>query len=232
MIATSMVAASVAEPRPLLKIEHTFGAAAGFLNEWGFPIDVRSKDLLLQMFNDYRMMEQIRAINEMDRFSLETWMNATLAERTVILLEYKAALMEVMDFTINPGFGLFYEEVGADGLVEAGQFNHTTQMVRLNRHIIEHEWTDLSHDTMLDKVRHELRHAYQDAAVRNPGQSNVPEAMREAWRSNLPTTGHYRRIGEERADGNGYYTRQDYMNQPSEMDAFAFGEMRGWENYQ
>jgi len=213
-------------------------AAESMLNEWdgtwGNGVESLSVGLLLHKFNDYRMMELIRIVDQDPRFSLEAWERANPEDQKIILQEYMATLMPIFGVNVDPVIEFFTELPNDDGLITLGRYRHTVGAgtVRVNDWILENWDAERSYDAAFNTIRHELRHAYQDWAVDKPENFPVLQNIHDVWKSNMERHGgHYIFEGNERESGAGVYTYEEYRNQPREVDAFAFGRMRIWEEY-
>lgn len=226
-------------------IETNIAAAERYLEMWGFPADARCVDLLLQKFNDHRMMEQIRTVRQDPRFSIEAWGAATtLEERQVFLQAYMDAVVPIFGLPSieplicfsEPGDRTFngtYAHFNGDGTVWINPTRIDPAFEGAGG-----ERTARQSFTIVGTVNHELRHAYQAATIENSENFMVSQPTLDAWRSNYPGLGGVyilpppplppdadedaRREREERW--------RDYRNQSIEVDAFGFsGDMPGWE---
>ena len=174
--------------------------------------EINPRDLLLQMLNDHRMEERIRAINSEERFSYETWDSASIEERQVILQEYMDALAPI--FGLSDLTPLCFEVPTSDQnrYTANGTYSFSTGLIWINPNNLDSADSFYRFRT----VRHELRHSYQDSAVSDPDNFIVAPPVREVWGNNFPP--NYIAPGSTA-----------HFNQPIETDAWAFGELREWQ---
>lgn len=99
-----------------------------------------------------------------------------------------------------------YEERKSDGAFDG-------TYVRINEKSI----LPMTGNQILKTVIHELRHAYQGAAIDNPNLYVVSQETRNAWKENL-SLGNYISYEEDKAA---------YRAQPVEWDAQNFAMQKG-----
>lgn len=168
---------------------------------------------------DARMQEQIQDLCETDRFSEETWEQATPAERRVILQEYMNRVMEIMDIDIRPNID-FTPRAPSGGYITNGSYTHATESVYINGYIIDNYSPERSYELMTTIV-HELRHAYQHAAVDNPTRYQVSQETIDRWSDSFDNyRGTDRIMREDGVSRDEAYQR--YRNQAVEVDARSF----------
>jgi len=207
------------------------------LENWGVQILPRhERDLLLEAMQDHRIMEQIRPIAEDPRFSAEVWANASVEERQALLEEFMALITPIFGVDINMSIDFFvvdlFDRYGEPanignprGNFRAGENGGTVGINTwwLDPDRVPNELRSAIDDSashvLFRTVIHEVRHAYQYAAINNPGDFMISGPTLEAWESNFPPDGHYISRGNQRWDGRGEYTRDDYLSQPIECDA-------------
>lgn len=168
---------------------------------------------------DARMQQQIQDLTNTDRFSEETWRNASVQERQNILEEYMREVMEIMGLDINADID-FQSMPPSGGYITNGQYSHGTETVTINSYIIAHYSPERSYELMTTIV-HELRHAYQRAAVDNPTRYQVSQETIDRWSASFAGYRGTDRImledGVSRAEA-----YQRYRDQAVEVDARAF----------
>ena len=195
-------------------------------------------ELAAMKINDYRMMRAIRHLNE-NRFSLDAWRAANTQElRDEFITNYIRAVAEIMglDFDsliINLGLvprwerymGMFQRTAEGLNVWINPRFVDPAQVGRASR----------ARDNVLQVVPHELRHVFQRLAVDDSDSSPVPQFLIYEWRINFsdpipPPPGQRPRswlgLNPARREFDAGMWR--YMNQPIEIDAFAFGQLREW----
>ena len=218
-----------------------YASEAAFLNTFGHNIGAHDLGLLMQIITDHRMIQDIFLVLEDERFSFETWSDATnLGARQAILEDFLNALIPIfgidilneINFTpeLLNAVGAYYHSGDEDNgvlprsvWIDPSLINPNSE--RNNRQRVESY-------NMLGIVIHELRHAYQFAAMDNLDNFNVSEPSREQWHHNT-RRGQYIRTGDDRGEGTlpyqtpgqtGPYTREEYEGQPVERDAFGFAD--------
>lgn len=168
---------------------------------------------------DARMQDQIQALCRTDRFSEETWENATPDERRQILTEYMNRVMDIMGLDINPTID-FTPRAPSGGYITNGSYTHSRESVYINGYIIDNYSADRSYELMTTIV-HELRHAYQHAAVDNPSDFQVSQETIDRWSDSFDNyRGTERIMREDGVSQDEAYQR--YRNQAVERDARSF----------
>ena len=162
--------------------------------------------------HDLYMQESIFALFDQDRFSESTWRNASLEERKAILESFMVEVSLIMGISLDGPVNFFYE-APQNGLITNGFFTDETNMIYLNTYVIEGAGSYSIMKTMI----HEMRHAYQYAAINHPENYTVsPETIRQ-WEENFKPENYIR--GEDDFDA--------YQAQPIEYDANSFAKNYG-----
>ena len=165
---------------------------------------------------DARMQNQIQQLYGSDRFSEDTWAASTVAERRNILQEFMREVAAIMG--VDVAFTEIYK-APSNGLITNGWYDHSDGEMAINMYIVENYSAERSYE-LLTTVVHELRHAYQHAAVDNPTQYQVSQATIDAWKNSFDL---YRNTDEFVNEG---MSRQEaynaYRNQTVEQDARRF----------
>lgn len=168
---------------------------------------------------DAQMRDQIQQMNDSDRYSEENWENATVEERKQILQEYMRSVMEIMGLDINENVN-FFSEAPSNGLITNGYFSSDSDRVSINAYIIEHYSAARSYQ-LFTTIVHELRHAYQHAAVENPTRYQVSQETIDRWSDSFDNyRGTDRIVAEDGVSWEEAY--EMYRNQAVEADARAF----------
>lgn len=168
---------------------------------------------------DAQMQQQIADLCDTDRFSEDTWENATVEERKDILEEYMREILGIMgidvaaniDFTPRPPTG---------GYITNGSYSPSSNSVYINGYIIENYSAARSYELMTTIV-HELRHAYQHAAVDNPTRYQVSQETIDRWSDSFDNYRGSDRIRREDGVSQDEAYRR-YRNQAVEVDARSF----------
>jgi hypothetical protein len=207
------------------------------VENWGVrTLTTHERYFLLEALQDHRIMERMRPIAEDPRFSGEAWENASLEERQALLEEFMELIVPIFGVDINMSIDFFvvepYDDEGNPARIgnPRGNFRggENGGTVGINNWWVDPDRVpneartaieDYESHILFRTVIHEVRHAYQYAAIHNPDDFMLSRPTREAWESNYPPDGHYISSGDPRLDGDGYYTRDDHRSQPIEADA-------------
>ncbi|MDR2600001.1 MAG: hypothetical protein LBC73_06960 [Oscillospiraceae bacterium] len=226
------------------QLQANVSTAEQFLSTWGFPVEQRSTDLLLEKLNDHIIMEKIRTIASRDHFSIEAWVRAdTLEARQALMQKYMDALIPVFGVSIEPLI-CFSEP---NDRVAYGSFTYSEHggTVWINPTYIDPNGTPTAEQSFLrlGTIAHELRHAYQASAIVSqeivsPEVFMVSRATLRAWHNNFSGLGGtyiaappplpINASEEERRMHRQWELY--YRNQPREVDAFGFNDIDrpGW----
>lgn len=155
-------------------------------------------------------------MNEDERFSESTWNNASTEQRVEILNTFMVEIALIMGISLNGPIHPFRELPNDQNLVTYGYYSSDPDsplynMVSINTYVLEGNNSYKVMKTMI----HEMRHAYQHAAVMNPESFNVSQETIEQWRTNFD---HYI-SGDTDFDA--------YRAQAIEYDANSFAKSYG-----
>jgi hypothetical protein len=153
-----------------------------------------------QTYMDQYMQAAILTAMEDDRFSQETWENASIEEKKEILKELAYRIEGIMGVSVD---GVEFKQ-GAS-LNYKGSYNYETNVIAINETYLE----NADSYSMLATMIHESRHAYQKAACDNPDQFIVSEDTLNDWSENLENYQTHFKNGE-------------YFQMSSEIDAMTF----------
>lgn len=166
---------------------------------------------------DLYMKQEVTKIRKEERFSEETWRNATVEERKKILQDYLDRIYEIMGL---PRVELEWADVEQEnGYALMGYYSDDTRSVTINEWMIrEGDANSFNSYELIPTIAHEMRHYYQKEAIRNPDKYVVTEETIQAWEESFA---NYRdQSGFERDFG---MTPQEafeaYQNQTVEVDA-------------
>ena len=166
--------------------------------------------------HDLFMQSAIFDLLDEERFSESTWNNASLEQRKAILNSFLLEISLIMGISLNGPIHFFEKGPNANNLVTYGYYSDDPKspyykMVSINTYVMEGNNSYKIMNTMI----HEMRHAYQHAAIENPGDFNVSAETIEQWRENFD---HY-------IDGNVDF--DGYRAQAIEYDANSFSKDYG-----
>lgn len=169
---------------------------------------------------DLYLQNAIQDILEKDRYSEQVWENASMIEREAILNEYLqevAAVMGVQIGKIN-----YIYSVPSNGTYKMGSYSSTLHLININRWVLINGGRDGVTDSynLMYTIVHEMRHAYQHVACRNPEQFIVTEETIEAWQQSIDNYRSQRDFIKEGMDADDAYIA--YRNQTIERDARWF----------
>ncbi|MDD3253302.1 MAG: hypothetical protein PHV18_12170 [Lachnospiraceae bacterium] len=166
---------------------------------------------------DRYMQDEIAKVLKEKRFSKKTWDNADAAEREKILKEYFQRIAGIMGLTIDP-LEFDYQE-SEDGYYTMGGYSRRTKKITLNRWVLEN--IDNSY-SLMKTISHELRHAYQNAAVENPDQFVVSDERLKTWEDNI--NNYKQQSGFMKEGMNDKDAYKAYRSQTIEKDARNFAK--------
>lgn len=157
---------------------------------------------------DKEMQKQIQALLSSTTYSEDAWKSATPEERQAILENYMHELEAITGIDVKNNVNFFYEKP-KDGLITNGYYTNSDNQVSINSYIIDTYPPEDSY-FLFTTITHEMRHAYQHAAVDNPTDYQVNKETLEQWEENF----------DNYISSSDNY--QDYLNQPVEDDARTF----------
>lgn len=134
---------------------------------------------------DAHMQQQIQRLNNNERYSEEAWANATVEERKSILSDYMREVMAIMGLDITASIN-FTNTPPSNGRINMGSYSHSNRTVSINEYVIANRSPESSY-ALLTTIVHELRHAYQHAAVDNPTRYQVSQETIDAWSESFDT---------------------------------------------
>lgn len=165
---------------------------------------------------DHYMSYTAQSLLDKEIFSEETWANASFEQRKHIIALMIAELNSLMGLNVSK---ISLVELSKHN---SGKYQKEDSSIVINLNNVDPSKDDTgSHDTVMRTIIHEMRHAYQWAAINNPDQFNVSTETRRQWAYNY---NHY-------VDGNKYGYKA-YVEQPIEYDAKRFaGEFEDIKGY-
>ncbi len=156
--------------------------------------------------HDLYMQNEIFSLLEKDQYSKETWLAASLEQRKDILRSFMKDLSGIYGVKLSSDVN--FEAI--DGTAR-GYYLPGSNTVTINTNYLPR--TD-SYQIMQTMI-HEMRHAYQHAAVNNPESFQVSPQTIEQWKNNFAAVNYIN------YDGSNYSA---YVSQPVEWDAKNFAK--------
>ncbi len=196
------------------------------LKEFGFidivkPEREETVSRLQEREMDLYMQTQISEIRRDSRFSESTWNMSSAEERQQILRDYFERVAAVMGLSDIP---LYFaptqpETINGTTYTTNGGYYPDQDFVCINSWVIENR-TDSYY--LFKTIVHELRHAYQQKACRDPESFIVSEETLEEWQDSInkyKNTEGFENEGMSREDA-----YDAYRNQAIEKDARKFAK--------
>jgi len=163
---------------------------------------------------DEAMRGKLREILGKEEYSRSVWEKSSLEERKVILQNYMdevIVLYGLQDTKTKPKIHWDkHAQYNMNGVL-MGYYSDRSHKITLNEKVLTDELGFVESYLLLGTVAHELRHAYQHEAIRNPSKFEVSDETVKKWKDNFK---HY-------ISGNGG-NFEKYYNQPVEVDARSF----------
>lgn len=162
--------------------------------------------------HDRYMKSQISKLQ--DKYSAK-WGSASAKEREKLLKEYMKEVSAIMGISVN--LEKWSAQPSSNGYITLGYYSSSSNGVWVNTEAIK----NYDADTMLSTITHELRHAYQHQAIKNPSKFKVSPETIKSWKDSfsnyMSTDGFMRKYGVSRSEA-----FKMYQNQSVEVDARAF----------
>ena len=133
---------------------------------------------------DQYLRQQINALARDERYSENTWRRSTPEQRQQLLNDYIVRVAAIMGLDINTVHP-FNEQPDSEGYITMGYFSDTDNSVHINSWVIANG-DDRGYDSygLYTTVTHELRHAYQYAAIQDPERFVLTEETISRWNEN------------------------------------------------
>lgn len=129
-----------------------------------------------QMSREKRQMKKCR-------YSAETWQNATNEEKKQMFQEYMNEVEKILGVDVEDEVNFFYEE-NKDGITEMGSYTRSENRININSYVIDKYISSDSY-ALFKTVTHEMRHAYQYAAVESHTDYQVDSETIKAWENSF-----------------------------------------------
>lgn len=145
----------------------------------GTPVSERQEHEM-----DLYMRQQVAKLNKDPRFSKKTWKKASVEERKEILQDYIAQISTIMG--LPPVTIRWDDEEEEDGYATMGYYSPSSNSITINEWVLrEGDKNGFPSYNLVSTVVHEMRHYYQQEAVRDPDQYVVSEETIQAWEDSI-----------------------------------------------
>lgn len=156
--------------------------------------------------HDLYMQSEIFALLDSPAYNKTVWNQSTIEQRKDILTKYLAELALIYGVTVSPNINFF-----SGNQSTRGTYSHSRKMVSINENYL----TRSDSYQIMQTVIHEMRHAYQHAAVEDPGSYKVSAETIKRWKDNF---------ANYKSTDDGKTTYSQYVSQPVEYDAKNFAK--------
>ena len=156
--------------------------------------------------HDLYMQNEIFALLDSPAYNKTVWNQSTIEQRKNILTKYLAELALIYGVKVSSNINFY-----SDSLSTRGSYSHSRKMVSINENYLSRSDGYQIMQTMI----HEMRHAYQHAAVEDPGSYKVSAETIKRWKDNF---------ANYKSTGDGGTTYIQYVSQPVEYDAKNFAK--------
>lgn len=176
--------------------------------EWASTGVWDDPDKAARIKRDKAMAKELQDLLKSERFSKKTWKKASVEERKQILQELFEKMQGIYGVKLA---GMTIEPIETEKGFMYGYYTDNNRTMCINEDLLTN---GRYYKDTIDTLAHEMRHAYQHEAVRNPDAFQVDANTVAEWRDNFQD----------------YKTPEDdgdaaYWNQPVEVDARKFA---GW----
>lgn len=156
--------------------------------------------------HDLYMQNEIFALLDSPAYNKTVWNQSTIEQRKDILTKYLAELALIYGVTVSPNINFF-----SGNQSTRGTYSHSRKMVSINENYL----TRSDSYQIMQTVIHEMRHAYQHAAVEEPDSYEVSAETIKQWKDNF---------ANYKSTDDGKTTYSQYVSQPVEYDAKNFAK--------
>ncbi len=158
---------------------------------------------------DHYLSEKCQSLLQEDRYSQETWNNASPEERRSMLEQFILEINGIMGTDVDET--ILFQDLGKS---TRGQYDPETNSVTINTRYLSSN--DADSYMIMRTMIHEMRHCYQHTAVEHPERFMVSQETRQRWAENF--------VNYKNANRDGY---DAYVTQPIEWDAKIFAGQSG-----
>jgi len=155
--------------------------------------------------NDLRLRENAHDLLRTEQYSRSTWQNASIEKKEAMLSSLVGELNGILGTCVPENIEYFYEESSS-----RGAYVPSENKVHINKYFLEKTSSYQITQTLI----HEMRHAYQYYAIKNPDKVKISQDTIDAWTEN---------IKNYKSPEYGY-TYEEYIAQPIEWDAKNFAK--------
>lgn len=160
---------------------------------------------------DEAMKKDLWNVLQDEKYSEETWNNASIEERKQILQDYMDEVIEIYDLQdVKPKIVWDSNATYTEQSITWGYYTHGRHTVTLNEQALADDVGNWNSYELQQTVAHELRHAYQHEAIDHPTDYMVSQETIDKWEENFD---NYISSGTD---------YRKYRNQPVEVDARDF----------
>lgn len=130
---------------------------------------------------DLKMISKIGKLKSKEKYSENTWINADINQRKKILNSFMKDVAKIMGVDIYSSIAYFTESENNNGEITVGRFDNRMKRIYINEYYLK-ESTPHESFFLMTTVVHELRHAYQHAAIENPTKYLVSKETIDIWK--------------------------------------------------
>ena len=156
--------------------------------------------------HNLNMQNEIFALLDSPPYNKTVWNQSTIEQRKDILTKYLAELALIYGVTVSSNINFY-----SGNLSMRGSYSHSRRLVSINEQYLTRSDSYQIMQTMI----HEMRHAYQHAAVDDPSSYEVSAETISQWKNNFA---YYKSTDD------GKTTYSQYVSQPVEYDAKNFAK--------
>lgn len=163
---------------------------------------------------DREFQLKIAHIGNAQHFSKDVWKQASIGERKNILQDYMQDISQALGVQVKKNIQ-FFEKEPVQGILTNGYYNLERNRIYINEYVINTYPPEDSY-YLLTTILHELRHVYQNQAMKKPTDFQVDQETLDQWEENV------RNYRESQTEG-----FREYQKQPVEADARVFAGQEG-----
>ena len=180
-----------------------------FFNICEYSRDYEDPGAEAERARDELMQQEMSEVFQDEELNEAAWNKASAEEKKEILNKILARLNEIQGTNVKTKINYFDEQPDSAGRVTLGYYRDSTKSVHVNTYMLN----NYSYSYIMDTVAHEMRHAYQHAAVKDPDSFTVSESTLKSWDNNFDNY-----ISYDQKKNN----FQQYRDQPVESDARGY----------
>lgn len=135
---------------------------------------------------DAEFKRKIEKVSQKKRFSEETWAKASVKERKKILTEYMKEIEKILGIDVRDRINWTDTGPTKDNTINLGSYNDFFNRVSINEYILR-EYDPEDSYQLFTTIVHEMRHAYQHAAIEDPTKYQVSQETINEWKKSFST---------------------------------------------